>query len=234
LVSGAWPPNFTLLYLQYMKKEIILAAVIGLFTLTSCEKPKQGAYPCPDGNCDGEFWVETPATAKQDNNGYWHVPFWGPTYFSIRGKLDELHPDYVINKVPLIETSFDSDYWLLFDSISWRFPVYSHLGLYRDKRFKDPIAIGSRTYTMSQVALNHPPLNITGYQITKHMCLDCPYTPTLIGTYSKYNYNPKQNIVYDDEMIGDTATITIEVLFNSDYGESVKRNYRMNIVFDPK
>ena len=213
-------------------KNILLALLVLAFA--SCEKEPNDPYPCPDGNCDGTFWVETPSTAKKDNNGYFHIPFWGPNYFSIRGELDELHPDYVINGVPLIETSFDSDYWILFDTIQWRFPVYSHLGLYRDKRFKDPIPIGSRTYTMSQVALNHPPLNIAGYQISKHMCLTCPYTPTLIGTYSKYNYYPKQSFMFDDQMIGDTATITIEVMFNSDVGERVTRNYRMNVIFDPK
>jgi hypothetical protein len=215
-------------------KNILITTVVGLALFTSCEKPDQGAYPCPDGNCDGRFWVETPATSTQDINGYWHVPFWGPNYFSIRGELDELHPDYVINGVPLIETSFDSDYWLLFDTIQWRFPVYSHLGIYRDKQFKDPIPIGNRTYTLTNIANSHPPLNIVGYQISPHMCMTCPYTPTLIGTYSKYNYRPKQNVVFDDEMIGDTASIFIEVMFNSDLGERVTRNYRMNIVFDPK
>ena len=222
----------------YIKEWFGKNAFIGLLLLTlgftSCNEILDHPYPCLDGNCDAEFWIETPAAAKQDQNGYWHVPVWGPNYFSIRGKTDELHPEYVINGVPLMETSFDSDYWVLFDTIQYRFPVYSHLGLYRDRRFKDPIPIGNRTYTMVDIANNHPPLNIVGYQISKHFCYTCPYAIDLLAVYSKYNYEPKCNIFFDKSMVGDTATITIEILFNSDYGESIKRQYRMNIVFDPK
>ena len=48
----------------------------------------------------------------------------------------------------------------------------------------------------------HPPLNVVGYQIPRNFCIDCPYAPTIIGTYSKYNYEPTQNILLDDEMVG--------------------------------
>jgi hypothetical protein len=64
----------------------------------------------------------------------------------------------------------------------------------------------------------HPPLNIVGYQVPKHFCTECPYAPTIVGTHSKYNYNPTQNILLDDEMIGDTINIFIESVFNTEGG----------------
>ena len=87
---------------------------------------------------------------------------------------------------------------------------------------------------MVDIAKNHPPLNIVGYQVSKHFCFTCPYAIDMLAVYSKYNYEPKCNIFFDKSMVGDTATITIEVIFNSDVGENVERQYRMNVVFDPK
>ena len=50
------------------------------------------------------------------------------------------------------------------------------------------------------------------------ICTECPYAPTLVGTYSKYNYNPTQNLLLDNEMIGDTINIFIETVFNTEGG----------------
>ena len=63
------------------------------------------------------------------------------------------------------------------------------------------------------------------------MCLDCPYTSTLLGTYSKYNYYPTQNIFFDKAMIGDTASIFIQVTFNSDVGIKEIKEKEMKIIF---
>ena len=64
------------------------------------------------------------------------------------------------------------------------------------------------------------------------MCWDCPYTETLLGTYSKYNYTPTQNIVFDNEMIGDTAHIYIRTTFNTDLGPREVRDEVLNIIFE--
>ena len=74
--------------------------------------------------------------------------------------------------------------------------------------------------------------NIVGYQIQKNQCLDCPYSQTLLGTYSKYTYKPQQQIFFDNEMVGDTAKIMIETKFNSDIGirEIVKKEFK--IIFE--
>ena len=66
----------------------------------------------------------------QDSNEYWHIQHQGFNYFTIKGKLDELHPSYVINDVPLVETVFDSDYWVWIDGITFTVPLYSVLGYF--------------------------------------------------------------------------------------------------------
>ena len=36
--------------------------------------------------------------------------------------------------------------------------------------------------------------------------------------YSKYNYEPTQNFLLDNEMIGDTINLFIETVFNTEQG----------------
>ena len=202
-----------------------------VFLLLSCQKQEEeGTYPCVDGNCDAVF--EIPGDSL-DANGYHHVKFKGYNYFQVKGKLDELNSEYVINGVPLTEVGFDSDCWVLFDTIIYRYPVYSFLGIYTDKRFKDPIPVGSRTYTMVDITQFVSPLNIAGYQIPiKFSGWEKPYARTLLGTYSKYTYTPSQNYFIDDEMIGDTATLFMRAVFNNDFGRQDIIYYSMNVVFE--
>lgn len=194
------------------------------------EKP----YPCLDGNCNGEYWIkeDSQPNAYMDDNGYWHVYHMGVNYFSIKGNLDKLNEQYVINGVPLIEVAFDSDYWVWFNNIQFTVPVYSFLGYFTSGDFEDPISIGNISYTLEDMANIQPPLNIVGYSINKNQCMDCPYSNTLLGTYSKYNYKPQQNIFFDNEMVGDTAKVIIKTIWNSDVGPRVEKEHIMNIVFD--
>jgi hypothetical protein len=190
-------------------------------------------YPCLDGNCDAIFKIDPLVSpgVYQDTNGYWHIEHYGLNYFTIEGELDELHPDYVINGVPLIEVGYDSDYWVAFDSITFTIPVYSFLSWFTDEEFENPISIGDTTYTLTDIAQILPPLNIAGYSINPNMCWDCPYTPTLLGTYSKYNYHPRQEFFFDNEMAGDTAKVFIKTIFNSDVGKSVEVENEFMIIF---
>ena len=75
-----------------------------------------------------------------------------------------------------------------------------------------------------------PPLNIAGYQIQKNFCWECPYAETLLGTYSKYNYNPRQQFYLDNEMIGDTLQVFTKTLFNSDVGERIEVENKFKII----
>jgi len=214
--------------------KFIIALISMFWILTSCEKGREYPYPCIDGECNAEFWIDinsNPEAYYNNNDGYWRVKFNGMHYFTIRGNLSELDDYYVINKVPLIETRYDSDYWIVFDTISFTIPVYSYLGWFTDDELENPIPIGDTTYTISGLVDNTSIFNIAGYEISKYTCLDCPYSETLFGSHSKYNYEPSQNIFIDNEMVGDTVKIFIEVYFNSDVGKSIVRQQTMKIIF---
>tara|TARA_B110000211_G_scaffold144819_1_gene165249 strand:- start:106 stop:753 length:648 start_codon:yes stop_codon:yes gene_type:complete len=214
-------------------RKIIYILVISFFWACSPEeliKP----YPCIDGSCGVIFEIDTLVSPNtyQDANGYWHVEYYGLNYFTIKGELDLLDPEYVINGVPLIETSFDSDYWVAIDSIRFTLPIYSVLSWFTNGDYNNPINIGDITYTLNDLSQNHPPLNIVGYQIQKNFCWECPYAETLLGTYSKYNYNPKQQIFLDNEMVGDTLKVMTKTIFNNDVGFSEIIENEFNIIID--
>jgi hypothetical protein len=105
-------------------------------------------------------------------------------------------------------------------------------GWYSDKGLNTPVPIGDTSYTINQLSKMTSFYNLAGYQITKYMCLTCAYSPTLLGSYSKYNYIPTQNFFLDKSMIGDTASIFINVLFNSDAGKSELREKEMKVIFE--
>lgn len=216
-----------------MKKLAFLAFSVLLFSCTkeTITKP----YPCLNGDCEGQFFIDTlvsPGSYFDSTDGYWRVKYSGLTYFTIQGKLSELDPYYVVNKVPLVETQYDSDYWVIFDTLQWTSPMYSVLSWFSDNTYTQPITVGNLTYTLEDIANLNPPLNIVGYQIPKYFCWDCPYAPTLLGTYSKYKYEPRQQVFFDDEMVGDTANVFIKVLFNNDTGFREEREYQLPIIFE--
>ena len=215
-----------------MKKLLLLLSIVSLI---SCETTTPKPYPCLDGSCDAQFIIDTivsPGSYFDSTDGYWRVKFVGLSYFTIQGKLDELDPYYVLNGVPLIETKYDSDYWVVFDTLQWTSPMYSVLSWFSDRTYQNPISIGNITYTLEDIADLHPPLNIVGYQIPKDFCWDCPYAETILATYSKYNYLPRQQIFLDDEMVGDTARIFTRVLFNNDLGPREIRESEIKVIFE--
>ena len=204
----------------FLHRIIFLVLIYSLIILlASCTKEDDIIHQTPcNGNCDTHYTVIYENQEITPNNGYYEIPWNGLNYFQIRGQLTELNEQYVINDVPLIEAKFDSDYWVVFDDIVFQVPMYSYLGWFNSSSLNTPIPFGEYTYTMSDLIDLHPPTNIVGYQIPKHFCTECPYAPTLVGTYSKYNYHPTQNIFLDDEMIGDTINIFIETVFNTEGG----------------
>ena len=104
-----------------MKKLLLGLSIISLFSCTKYEI----IYPAPcDGNCDANFTIIYEGIMDSiDNNGYYVIEFNGLNYFQVKGQLSELNEQYVINDVPLIETKFDSDYWVVFDSIYFITPL---------------------------------------------------------------------------------------------------------------
>jgi hypothetical protein len=217
-----------------MLRKLALIGVVASFLLACSKEELPNPYPCLDGNCDVEFKIDPVVSpgVYQDANSYWHIKYWGPKYFTIKGKLDELNPQYVINKVPLIETQYDSDYWVVFDTIHYKVPIYSVLSWFTDQNYNTPLPVGNLEYSLTDIAQLQPPLNIAGYQIQKNFCWTCPYAKTLLGTYSKYNYTPRQQFFLDQDMVGDTLKVMTKTLFNNDVGERVIRETEFKIIVE--
>ena len=205
--------------------------ILGLLLLmSSCSKDEEPQfYPCKDGGCDSVFYIDSPGSYI-DNNGYWHVEFWGPKYFTVAGKLDELHPEYVVNDVPLVEVAYDSNYWVTLDNLTFTVPLYSPFGL--ETQTGTRISVGNLTYDIGEIASLMEPLNIAGYQITKNTCFDCPYSERLFATYSQYTYKPRQQFYLDDRMKGDTLSVYAKATFNTDKGWREVRETELKIIID--
>ncbi|MDB9847669.1 hypothetical protein OAC50_00620 [bacterium] len=210
-------------------KKIIFTLIIIPF-LFSCEKERFYPPACP-GGCEANYTLLYKLDTILPNvDGFFEIEYDGLNYFQIKGELSDLDIEYEVNGVPLVEANFDTDYWILIDSIRFTTPQYSYLGWFNDNNFNNPITVGNYTYTMVDLAENHTPLNIAGYQIPKHFCFECPYAPTLVGTHSKYNYKPTQNILLDNEMVGDTISLFVETRFNTDLGQREEFNNEYKII----
>tara|TARA_B110000977_G_C10976882_1_gene454551 strand:+ start:349 stop:1023 length:675 start_codon:yes stop_codon:yes gene_type:complete len=197
---------------------ILLGLILSLHP--SCTKIETTTgSPCPDGDCNSTFEIIYKGqTINPSPNGEYNIPWDGLNYFQITGQLEKMEGNYVeINDIPQIDCMYDSDYWVVFDSLSFTVPQYSYLGWFNDNTLSTPIPIGNYTYTMNDLIASHPPYNIAGYQIPKHFCTTCPYAPTIIGSHSRYNYNPTQNFMLDDEMIGDQINVFVKVHYNNSH-----------------
>ena len=201
-----------------IKKIILFLMMINSFF--SCKKELK-TYPelCLDGNCDANYKVfYLGDTLQTNNNGHYELEYAGLNYFQVIGDISSVHEDYTINGVPQVSANFDSDYWILFDTLKFTIPMYSYLGWFNEQTMNTPIPIGSYSYTMIDLIDLHPPLNAVGYQIPTNFCWDCPYSSTIVGVNSRYNYRPTCNVLLDNEMVGDTINIFIETVFNTEGG----------------
>jgi len=203
--------------------------------LSSCKKDEiVHPHPCLNENCEAYYEIDPQVSPDvyEDVNSYWHIKYRGIQYFTIMGELSELNPHYVINKVPLIEVKYDSDYWIAFGSLSFKIPIYSVLSWFTNGDWDNLIPVGDIEYTLTDIAALQPPLNIAGYQIQKNFCWECPYASSLIGSYSKYNYSPRQMFFLDSLMTGDTLKVLIETIFNNDAGNRVVIDDVFDIIVD--
>jgi hypothetical protein len=213
-------------------KNYFIYFILGLF-LVSCEIDSM--YPCPDGSCDAVFVIDTIQNpgSYQDNQGVWHLKHSGLNYFRILGKTDPIHSQYLINNTPSIYTAYDSNYFYIPNQITWSYPVYSYLGLFSNNNLNSPILIENQFLTLPQIINNISVSNIAGYEINKRFNFNHPAAFTMLQTYSKYNYNPTQQMVFFPDMIGDKADIYIKVSWASDWwGVNVEKFYKLSIIFE--
>ena len=67
-------------------------------------------------------------------------------------------------------------------------------------QWNNPILLDNITYTLTDIAQIQPPLNISGYQINRYFDFTDPAARSMLGTRSKYNYNPRQQFFLDNEI----------------------------------
>lgn len=213
-----------------------IVLTVCLFALFGCDSE---SLTEPDvllnKNEDVAFWIDTDVSPGSylDAQGVWHVEYSGLNYFTIRGTIPTLHPQYVINRVPLIEVAFDSDYFYIPGIVSWRYAVYSYRGDFADRLLTTPIPVGFQTFTFPQLIKQYTVMNLAGYQIHKNPNVDVnhPAYYTYFATYSKYNYNPKQQMVFFPDFIGEKVTVFIR----ASLGEGKKViSKEFKIIFEDK
>jgi len=213
-----------------MKKVLLLLGL--LFTFTACSIDPVSPNVCQDGSCDASFYVDPAINpgSYQDANNVWHVKYSGRKYFTVKGTIDKLSSDYVVNGVPLVETGFDSDFFFTPENIQWTYPVYSFLGLTSNSTLTTAIPYGYVTMTLPQILNNTSVTNLVGYEMNSHTTFDKPYSPTLLSTYSKYNYTPQHSMIYLPSFVGKTAEIYIRVIWGE--GNSETHFYKMKVIFE--
>jgi hypothetical protein len=213
-----------------MKKVIFYVGI--LLTFGSCTLEPTSTSPCIDGNCDAQFWVDTDVNpgSYQDSNGVWHVKYSGRNYFSLLGQADEMTSEFTSNGVPIIETSYDSNFFFTPTNVQWTFPVYSFLGLYINNNLSTALPFEYVTQTIPEYLSSRNNItNLVGYEMTAQTTFNKPYSSTLLQAYSRYNYHPQHSMVFMESFIGKSADLYIKVKFG-EIGEEV-REYKIQVIF---
>ena len=55
-----------------------------------------------------------------------------------------------------------------------------------------------------------------------------------LGTYSRYTYEPRQQIFFDKAMVGDTAKVFIKTTFNTDLGPTQEIEKLESVSYNPQ
>jgi hypothetical protein len=213
-----------------------IVLIVFLFVLFGCDSE---SLTKPDvllnKNEEVSFWIDTNVSPGSyvDAQGVWHVEYSGLHYFTIKGSIPQLNPLYVINRVPLIEVAFDSDFFYIPGIVTWRYAVYSYRGDFADRLLTTPIPVGYQTFTFPQLIKQYSIMNLAGYEITKNPNVDVnhPAYSTYFASYSKYNYNPQQQMVFFPDFVGEKVTVFIRASLGE--GENVISK-ELKIIFEDK
>ena len=214
-----------------MKKVLFLLGFV--FLLNSCTVDSGGSSACLDGNCDATFWVDTQINPGSylDSKGVWHVKYSGRNYFTLKGTTDDLKSEYIINGVPLMETSYDSNFFFTPTNVQWTYPVYSFLGLFSNNTLRTAIPSRYITKTIPQYLSSQGDItNMVGYEMTARTTFDRPYSSTLLLVYSKYNSTPQRSMIFLKSFVGQTADLYVRVMF----GERLDQiqDYKIQVMFE--
>tara|TARA_B110000285_G_scaffold48761_1_gene55272 strand:+ start:3861 stop:4562 length:702 start_codon:yes stop_codon:yes gene_type:complete len=201
----------------------VLALILTLL-LTSCSKEDMIDPLELDPTNTSVFYIDeaTQPDLYQDSDGYYHIQFNGPRYFTIKGELEEEKVPEFVNGVPLTETSFDTDYWIWIEGLTFTVPLYSPFASFADDLFYVPIPVGNMILRICDLVKGGEIFNIAGYTYNEKVCGNCPYSGFNMGTYSKNTLNPQQNIYLDQTMKGDTLKVFVKTKYNYDLDSALE------------
>lgn len=203
-----------------MKKlHYVILLSIGIY-FQSCKPSYVEPDVCLDGTCGIQLTIDTLGhpSLRQDAAGVWHIKCNELKYFTVKGVTSKLSDKYVVNRVPLIITAFDSNFFYTAGNVQWTYPLYSYLGLWSSKQMKTPIAYRYGMYTFEEIVREATIMNLVGYTIQKNPNVDVnsPAYKTYFSTYSKYTYTPQQSMTIQPDFIGKSATIYVNCYFGED------------------
>lgn len=202
-----------------MKKNIFL--VLALLSLFGCKKDEI-TEPASCTECTMQVQVDTMVSpgSWKDANDYWHVPYNGYNYFTMEARMDDINEKYKVNDVPLVAVDWDSDYWVIFDSIGFKFKLFSPFGYVTGDGTRIPVGD-----TVITLRVNSQPTNIVGYV----------HSPNRSGGIeTRYSTYTRKMILFTKDLIGDTATIYTKGIWNTDIVGPKKEQFTYHcIIFEP-
>ena len=202
-----------------MKNNMIL--VLALLSLFGCKKDEV-TEPAPCTECTMQVQVDTMVSpgSWKDANDYWHVPYNGYNYFTMEARMDDINDKYKVNDVPLVAVDWDSDYWVIFDSIGFKFKLFSPFGYVTGDGTRIPVGD-----TVITLRVNSQPTNIVGYV----------HSPNRSGGIeTRYSTYTRKMILFTKDLIGDTAIIYTKGIWNTDIVGPKKEQFNYHcIIFEP-
>ena len=193
------------------------AAVTFLIVLlTSCSPDELSPDTCP-GGCDGQMlW-----NYERDANGYYHVPLdWTGEYlpyFFVDVTASEVDPYWQYNEESVVEARFDSNTsWRIGDNLVISVPYYTPFGNYTSSGLPLPAGwtdVNLTQYEGELINIAQP----TGIRFSKKN-----------GRLMSRRYLGP----FIPEMIGDTITVNMRILWDAGDNSIVKDHYEEKFIVE--
>ena len=183
---------------------------------------------CVFGPCEVSIYPDPAGqpNAYLDDNGYYHIEYFGPKYFGLKAQYSYLKGMYAPGSIPTIKTEWDSNFWYtnLGGVILWS-NLYNPLGSDYTMNFSMALASETRQITVS---LNEVPeiYNITGQYIREGS------KGPMQTSGSGVDFWGKKMFTLMPEMVGDTIQITANTVFAYDSGKSEEFFNEINLIIE--
>ena len=166
------------------------------------------------GDCLTEVYpnqVNQP-NAFLDDNGFWHIEWYGATYSNWDVEYSGINDSFKVNGIPLIKSSFVTDFWYTLNSVGLMTSYYSLWGDF-SQGFQNAIATAHREIV---ITLNTDEIFNSSGAFTRDGELQGGPV-----SYSREDYTTQVVLQHFEEMNNDTITLIYQTEFAYD-----DENYR--------